>query len=80
MLLGRVTPAPCIVGESVVWWAEVGGGDHYGTWEAPLGVIRAPNLITRPTAQAIVEKSSAQCCGVSPIALAVEVPIPASPT
>ena len=42
---GRVAPASCIVGQGVVWWAEVGGSDHDGARQAPPVVIRTPNLI-----------------------------------
>ena len=50
MLQGRVAPAPSIIGEGRVGWAEIGGSDHNGTWQAPLAVIYTPYLITSPTA------------------------------
>lgn len=59
MLLGRIAPAPCVVREGIVWWAEIGGGDQNGAGQAPFGVIHTPNLIARPTAQPIVEQSCA---------------------
>jgi hypothetical protein len=80
MVLGRVAPAPCIVGESIVWRAEVGGSDHNRAGQAPPTVINTPNLETSPTAQSIVEQCRAQSCCVSPIPLAVKVSIPTSPT
>lgn len=80
MLKGRVAPPPSIVGESIVWWAEIGGSDDNGAWKAPFWVIHTPQLIATPTAQPIVEQGSAQCCCVCPIPLAVQIPIPTSST
>ena len=75
----RVAPATCIAGQGIVWRAEVGGSDHNGAREAPPVVIHTPDLIARATAQAIVEKSSAQSSSVCSIPLAVEVPISTCP-
>ena len=72
VLLGRITPAS--------WWAEVSGSDDNGAREAPLGIIHTPKLKTGATAEAIVEKSCAQCCSVGPIPLAVQVSISTSST
>jgi hypothetical protein len=80
VVLGRVAPTPCIVRESIVWWAEIGGCNDNGAWQAPFRVTHALNLIARPAAQTIVEQSSAQSRSVRPIPLAVQVPIPTSST
>ncbi|KAH0454076.1 hypothetical protein IEQ34_018400 [Dendrobium chrysotoxum] len=80
MLLGRITPPSCIVWKGIIWWAEIGCSDHNGTRKAPLPIINTHNLITRPTAQPIVEKSSAKSCSVCPISLTVQIPIPTSST
>ena len=77
---GRVAPPPGIVWERIVWWAEIGGSDHNGTWQAPLAVTHTPDLIARPTAKTIVEQGCAQGSCVCPISLAVQIPIPTSPT
>ncbi len=76
----RVTPSSSIVREGIVWWAEIGGSDHNGAWQAPFWVFRAPNLIARSAAQPTVEQSCAQSCCVRSIPLAVQVPIPTSTT
>lgn len=71
VLQGRVAPATIAVGECIVRRAEVCGSDQYASRETPSWVTVTSHLIARTTAQAIVEKSSAECCSVSPIALAV---------
>jgi len=78
VLLWGIAPPPCIVWESIVWWAEVGASDHNGSRETPLPIVHAFDLIARPTAQPVVEQSSTQRRCVSPIPLAVEIPIPTS--
>lgn len=80
MVQRRVAPTPCIVRKGIVWWAEIGGCDDNGARQAPFGITHTLNLIASPTAQPIVEKSSAQSCCVSTIPLAVEVTIPTSST
>ena len=55
VLKRRVAPASSVVGEGIVWRAEIGGCDHNGAWQAPCRVTSAPNLVARATAQAIVE-------------------------
>jgi hypothetical protein len=80
MVLRRVTPAASIVGESIVRWAEISGCDHNGARQAPFGVTSTLNLITRSTAQPIVEQSSTESSSVGSIPLAVEVSISTSPT
>lgn len=80
MLLGRIAPASCIVWESIVWGAEVGGRDCDRARATPFWVIRTPNLETSTTAQAIVEQGCAQSCSIGPISLAVQVSITTSPT
>lgn len=72
----RIAPPAVVVGQVIVRGAEVSGSDSDGTGEAPFGVIVAFHLITRPAAQAIVEQSSAECCSVSPIPLAVQITVP----
>lgn len=76
----RVAPPAGVVGQGVVWRAEIGGGHHNWTRQTPLLVSGAPDLITRSAAQAIVEQSSTQRCRVCTIPLAVQIPIPTSPT
>ena len=58
---GRVAPAAIVGGESVVWRAEICGGDQDGrvTGVAPFRVIRAFDFETRSTAETVVEQSSA---------------------
>lgn len=80
MLERRIAPATSIIWQSIVWWAEIGGGDHNGAWQAPFWVVNAPNLIARPAAQTIVEESSAQSCSVCTVPLAIQVAITTSPT
>ena len=78
VVLGRVAPAAGIVGEGIVWRAEIGGGDHNGAGQAPLGVVHTPNLVARSAPQPIVEQSSAQGRRVGSVPLAVEVAVPTS--
>lgn len=80
MLLRRIAPTACIVGEGVVRWAKIGSCDHNGAGQAPFGVINTLNLIARPTAQTVVEQSRAQGCSVRSITLAIQIPIATSPT
>ncbi|RWW00135.1 hypothetical protein GW17_00036925 [Ensete ventricosum] len=78
---GRVAPAAVIGGESVVGGAEVGGRDEDGRGAAlaPPGIVRAPDLKARPTAEPVVEQRSAQRRRLDPVPLAVEVPVPTRP-
>ncbi|KRY03475.1 hypothetical protein T12_13702 [Trichinella patagoniensis] len=78
MLERRIAPASGIVRKSIVWRTEVGRSDDNGAWKTPLVLVNAPNLITRATAEAIVEESSAQSCSVSSVSLTVEIPITTS--
>ena len=57
---GRVAPAAIVAGESVVWRAEVGGGNENGgaAGVAPLGVIGALDFEASSTTESIVE----ECC------------------
>lgn len=78
MLERRIAPTAVVVGQGQVRGAEVSGSDSDGTGQAPFGVVVASHLVTRPAAQAIVEQSSAECCSVSPIPLAVQITVPTS--
>lgn len=80
VLQWRVAPTSCVVGEGIVWRAEIGGSDHNGAWQAPFRVTSALNLIARATAQPVVEQSRTQSSSVCSIALTVQVTIPTSPT
>ena len=76
----RIAPTSCIVRESIVWRAEIGGCDHNGASQAPLTIIHALNLIARTTAQSIVKQSCAQSCSICSITLAIQVSITTSST
>lgn len=80
MLEGRVAPAAIVVGESKVRGAEVGGGDHDGTREAPSRVVVAAHLVAGAAAEPVVEEGGAQRGCVCAVALAVEVAVTASST
>ena len=57
MRSGRIAPTAIVAGESVVWRAEVCGGDKDGrvTWMTPFRVIGAFDFEARSTAETIVE-------------------------
>lgn len=76
MLERGIAPPAIVIGQSIVRRTEVGSGDGDGGRNTPFGVVVAPQLIASTAAQAIVEKGSAESCSVSPISLAVQVPIP----
>ena len=78
----RVTPAAIVTGQSKVGRAEVGGryDNRRATRMAPSRVIRTFDLETRATAQPIVEQRRTQRRRVHPVPLAVQIPIPTSPT
>jgi len=78
VLEGRITPATVVIRQGRVRGAEVSGCDGDGPREAPFGIIVTSHLITRTTAQAIVEKGSTKCCSVSTIPLTVQIAIPTS--
>ena len=59
VLEGRVAPPTVVVSERRVWRTKVCCSDGDGPREAPFGVVVASDLVARPTAQAIVEQSSA---------------------
>lgn len=78
----RVAPAAIVTRKSVVGWAEVSGGDKDGgtTGMAPLWVVGALELKTRPTTLPLVEQCRAQRRRAHTISLAVQVAVPTSPT
>ena len=62
MLHGGVTPAAIGVGESEVWWAQVGRGDHDGGrgGDTPFRVSTPTlQLETCPTRETPIEESCA---------------------
>lgn len=67
----RIAPPAIVVRQSKVWRTEVGSSDSDGPGKTPSWVIVASHFVARTTAQAIVEKGSAQCCGVGSVPLAV---------
>lgn len=75
-----IAPAAIVVRELVVRWAEVGGSDGDGAHKTPFGVINAPQLVAGTTVGALVEQSSAQCCSVCAVAIAVQVAITTCPS
>jgi len=79
VLQGWVAPSTVVIGESVVWRAEVGGCDHDSPWQTPLRIVIALHFIAGSTAEAIVEKRSAQSSSVRSIALAVKITVPTRP-
>ena len=78
---GRVAPPAIIAGKSVVWRAEIRSSDEDGraAGMAPLGVVSALYLEAGAAAQAVVEQRRAQSRRLHAIALAVQIPIAASP-
>lgn len=78
----RVAPAAVVRGQGVVGRAEVGGrNDDGGTpLDAPLPVVDALDLEAGPADDAAVEYRRAHCRRLHPVALAVEVPVPARAT
>lgn len=60
--------------------AEVCGGDHDGAGEAPLGIVNAPQLKASAAAQPVVEQRRAQRRSVGPVPLAIQIPVPTSPS
>lgn len=80
VLQWRVAPATIVIRQSIVRGAEVCGSNNDASREAPSGVLITSHLIARPTTQTIVEQSCAECCSVSPIALAVQIAITTSPS
>lgn len=55
MVLGRIAPASGVVGQCIVWWAEVRGSDHDGIWKTPFWVVYALDFKASAAAQSIVE-------------------------
>lgn len=81
MLKRRIAPTARIVGESVVWRAEIGGGDdHGGSDQAPLGldVCIPTNFKTSTAAETTVEERRAKGGGVRAITGGVEITVTAS--
>ena len=78
MLEGRVAPPAVVVRQGEVWGAKVCGGDGDCAGQARFWVVVASHLVTRPTAQPIVEQSRAKRRSVCAVALAVQVTITAS--
>lgn len=63
MLEGRVAPPTIVIRKSVVWRAEIGGGDRDGnSFDAPPGVslVVTDDPVALPTWSTIVEQRSAQ--------------------
>lgn len=64
MLEGRVAPPTIVIRESVVWRAEVGGGDRDGnSFDAPprVGFVVTDDPVALPTRSPVIEQCSAQC-------------------
>lgn len=80
VLLGRVAPAASIIGQGIVWWTEIGGGDHDARPQAPLWVVHALDLKARAAALPVVEQRGAQRRRARPVPLAVQVAIAACAT
>lgn len=79
---GRVAPPAVVAGKRIVWRAEIRSSDENGraAGMAPLGVVAALYLEAGAAAQAVVEQGRAQSSRLHSIALAVQIPIAASPT
>lgn len=75
MLLGRVAPAAGVVGQSIVWRTEIGGGHHDVAGKAH-SAIHTLYHIASPAAKTTIKESRAQRGRVSPVALAVKVSVP----
>jgi hypothetical protein len=75
-----VAPAAGVVGQRVVWRAEVGGGDGDAARPAvgANGGV-ALELVAGPARRAVVEQRRAQRRRVGAVALAVQVAVPARP-
>lgn len=50
MLQGWIAPTACVVRKGIVGRAEVGGCHDDRARQAPLAVVRAPDLVARPAA------------------------------
>lgn len=74
----RVAPASIVVRESVVWRAEVCGGDEDGgaASVAPPRVTPTLYLKTRAAAEPIVEQGCAQRRRVDTVSLTVQISVP----
>ncbi|KAK3015344.1 hypothetical protein RJ639_007287 [Escallonia herrerae] len=70
-----IAPSTIVIRQGVVRWTEVGRDHGDGSWQAPFGIFTASQLVTRTAAQPTVEEGRAQGRRVSPVALAVQVPI-----
>lgn len=55
----RVAPATVIIGQCVIWGAEVGGGDCNNAMKTPFWVIGTPQLVAGATAKPMVEEGRA---------------------
>lgn len=71
-----VAPPTIVVGEGVIWRAEVCGSDEDGgISRAARSVVGALDLKAGSAAQPIVEQCSAQCCIVNSVALAIQISV-----
>ncbi|KAJ9545047.1 LOW QUALITY PROTEIN: hypothetical protein OSB04_024754 [Centaurea solstitialis] len=52
-----VAPPAIVIGECIIWGAEVGGGDGNDAMETPFRVIHAPQLVAGAAALPVVEQS-----------------------